>query len=136
MHLEDEVDRLEDERDERYSLGGPIAVMAIGGGLSLGGLVFLVQGLAIRGVVSASGTSGYGAGNVGSTLMVVGGIGMATGAGFLIGGGAWLGKRIQKRRPYNQRIDELESQADYYGSWRVQPLFGRSSLGLGVTSVF
>lgn len=136
MLLREQIDSLEEERDERYSLGGPISIMAIGGGLTIGGLLFLAQGIALRSTASIGGSATSGVADTGSALMGVGALGLVTGGGFLIGGGVWLSKRLDRRRPYNEEIEGLESQIDFYGSVRVRPLVGNDRLGLGVTGVF
>jgi hypothetical protein len=87
MRLADEIDYLEDERDDRYSLGGPIALMAVGGGLTLGGLLFLAQGAALKSAATVGGSSASVGADTGSTLMGLGVMGLGFGGGFLIGGG-------------------------------------------------
>ncbi len=134
--IESEIDALEDERDRKHSLGGPIATMAVGGGLALGGIYFLLTGAFFR---SAGRAGGYGSSsteNTGSTFMTVGTVGLVGGGIMSIAGGAWLGSRIKKRRPYNQRIDDLEHQLDAYGSLHLQPLAGQGTLGLSIAGSF
>lgn len=136
MRLRDEIDYLEDERDDRYSLGGPIAIMSVGGGLTIGGLVLLAQGAVLKSTASVGGSVTSGVANTGSTLMALGATGLAVGGGFVIGGGVWLGKRIEKRGPYNEQIDALEEQIDYYGAVELAPMVENGSLGLALSGVF
>lgn len=136
MRLDEEIDYLEDERDERYSLGGPIALLAVGGGMTLGGLLFLAQGVALKSAASAGGTSTSGGADAGAALMGVGVMGLAFGGGFLAGGGIWLSKRVEKRLPYNKQIDALEEQIDYYSAVELKPMVQNGSLGLAVSGAF
>lgn len=136
MRLADEIDYLEDERDDRYSLGGPIALMAVGGGLTLGGLLFLAQGAALKSAATVGGSSASVGADAGSTLMGLGVMGLGFGGGFLIGGGVWLSKRIEKRRPYNDQIEALDKQIDYYSALELKPMVENDSIGLALAGVF
>lgn len=129
--IEDQIDELEDKRDEKYSLGGPIAATAVGGGLTVTGLFITLYGAVFSAAGSAS--SAYGGSSslerTGHTL-IVGGLSVATvGAGFVIGGLVWLNGRLAKRKPYNDQIDELENYLDR-AAYEVRPLIGEGTYGL------
>jgi len=129
--IEQQIDDLEDKRDEKYSLGGPIATTAVGGGLTVTGLFITLYGAVFSAAGSAS--SAYGGSSslerTGHTL-IVGGLSLATvGAGFVIGGLVWLNGRLEKRKPYNDQIDELENYLDL-AAHEVRPLIGDGTYGL------
>lgn len=121
-----QIDDIADQRDDKYSLGGPIALIAVGGGVVIGGLVFAAYGALFRSI-DYTGTL-----DEASRVMIIGGLGAAVlGTGALTGGLVWLPNQIKKRRPYNERIDELENQLEY-GFLTVSPLLLRGGAGLSV----
>jgi hypothetical protein len=128
--IQDQIDDLVRQRDAQYSLGGPIAVVAVGGGFVVGGLLVAAYGAIFRSI------DYYGTLDEASRVMIVGGLGAAVlGAGALTAGLVWLPNQIKKRRPYNERIDELENQLEH-GSLTLNPLVLRGGLGLSVAGAF
>jgi len=130
MMLKESIDDIADERDAKYSLGGPIALLAVGGGFTIGGLVVAAYGAVFLSLDVYGTLDGPG------KVMIIGGLSAAAlGAGGVVGGLVWLNKRIEKRRPYNERIEDLENQLEY-GAIYVQPLVLRNGAGLGLGGTF
>jgi len=89
-----------------YSLGGSIALIAVGGALTgIAGLTFMAYGL----VSSVSDDDGVQRGLIISGVLTLVGIAM------LVGGIVMLVGRSAERRPYGRRIKEIRQELANYG---------------------
>ncbi len=97
---------LENKLDET-SLGGPIATLAVGGGLAIGGAVFTLYGAVFEAVCTDDSYWGYDSGTNcgGKALLIIGGTGLVVGATLATVGGVWLGSSIKKRRKLKRELD-------------------------------
>jgi len=90
----------------QYSLGGSIALIAVGGALTgIAGLTFMAYGL----VSSVSDDDGVQRGLIISGVLTLVGIAM------LVGGIVMLVGRSAERRPYGRRIKEIRQELANYG---------------------
>jgi hypothetical protein len=106
FELDQRIDQLRDERAQ-YGLGGPITMLAIGGGVLLvsGSLALMLATLQSRCDPT------YDSCGSGSSPVVFGLI-AAGGAGLGVAGGVMLGNRIGKRRELGTEIKRLERERD------------------------
>jgi hypothetical protein len=126
-------------------LGGPITVLAIGGGTLVVGANLVLFGLTRnrldRELEAIDGMSSSGS-KPGNVMLVLGSVGLVAGAGMAIGGGLWLKSRLGKRRTLNHQIDELEHQLESStaprasASVRLTPNVGLGAYGLSLSGAF
>lgn len=126
---------LEDELD-RTSLGGPIVLLATGGGLAIGGAVFTLYGAVFEAVCTDDwdSYSGTGSNCGGKALLIVGGTGLVVGATLATIGGVWLGSRIGKRRRLKRALERTEGA--WAGEWQVGVAPVSSGQGLNLKLTF
>ncbi len=118
---------------ERPGIGGPIALLSVGGAVFLVGVPFLLAGIASNSICSVS--SSGGCPNVGSGLTVTGAVLMVAGGGMALGGGLWLGSRIGERRDYNAELKSRDAaKGEVTVQYGITPLGG--GLGLGAVGTF
>ena len=106
--LQNEYQRLEGERP---SIGGPIALTSVGGGLLLVGLGVGVEGI-LAFLYFGDSTAAYAA--VGYMLLGLSAVMMITGAVLLTVGLVKLFTRIGARRAYTQRMDDINARLESY----------------------
>jgi hypothetical protein len=104
--LDARIDEVTAERAEQ-SLGGPIALMAVGGGALLIGGYILFLGL----LIDSSCHEGYETCDS-DGLTLPGTVGVVAGGGMLLGGGLWLGDRVGKRRELGVELKRLQRQRE------------------------
>jgi len=104
-HLQAELLNVEAQYSE-FSLGGSIALIAVGGALTgIAGLTFIAYGL----LSSVSDDDGVQRGLIISGVLTLVGIAM------LVGGIVMLVGRSAERRPYGRRIKEIRQELANYG---------------------
>lgn len=90
----------------QYSLGGPIALIAVGGAVTgIAGLTFMTFGL----MSSVSDDDGVQRG------LIISGVVTAIGIVMLVGGIVMMVGRLSERRPYGRRIKEIRQELANYG---------------------
>ncbi|MCH2109010.1 MAG: LapA family protein [Polyangiaceae bacterium] len=132
-----EIDRLEDEKADNASLGGPITIMAIGGGaLAIGtGIALSYATLQSANNIVAYDDLSYQQSYTGG--IVVGAVTATIGAGMVLGGGFWLRSRIRKRKKYNRQIESLERELEYSNfEVRFTPVITQTFQGAAIHGTF
>ena len=122
---------LEEELDDA-SLGGPIVMLAIGGGVALIGGVYSLMFLLTKGACDAESLEGDTTCDTFGTIGTVMGVGAIGGALLAGGGGFFLGSRIGTRRKIKREIKKREGTV----SWGVTPMINTSGGGLGLSGSF
>lgn len=124
---------LENELDNT-SLGGPITLLAVGGGVAIVGASVALYGVGY----SLSCDLAYDVFDererrCNAAVPILIGLSMvAIGGGTAAGGGIWLGSRISKRRQINRSLERYESSGV---SWQVglAPVFAGTGLRLSAS---
>ncbi len=103
--IDAQIDALSAERAE-YSIGGPIGLMAGGGGVILASLYVLL----FNAMNASTCGDGYGQERCWDNDKVgtIGLVGVVAGGGMLLGGGLWLGERTGPRRELGEQIRALK----------------------------
>jgi hypothetical protein len=115
--LDDRIYALSAERS-KYSLGGPIGLMAAGGGIMLASAYILFLNWINSETCSDNYTydSQYEDENSDcwnhGTVGTISAVGIVGGGGMLLGGGLWLGDRVSTRREIGDEIKTLRRQRD------------------------
>ncbi len=130
------AEELENEL-EQTTLGAPITVLAVGGGIFIAGGSLMLLGLlshALCEVAVYEPEQGYphtedypGHGDTSDDLqcgrsLLLWGLGAAViGGGLAGGGGIWLGSRIRKRRMLNRALEKYEVTSVETARWELAP---------------
>lgn len=123
-------EELEEARSDT-GLGGPIALLSVGGFLFLIGAPVLLAG-----AVGSASCNAYDC-SAPETVLATGAIIAATGVGMGVGGGLWLGSRIGERRAINRELKSREATTGYLDEvivdYGLVPTPGGVGLGFGGT---
>lgn len=113
------------ERREDVGIGGPIALLSVGGALFLTSLPFFFAAIACETSSPYCGADG---------LLVVSGAINLGGAGMAIGGGVWLGSRLGERKAYDRELRRRDAEEEALVprvTYGALPVPGGLGFGLG-----
>jgi hypothetical protein len=128
------IDELDQERD-KHSLGGPITMMAIGGGSILVGAYLALFGLLMDD--SCHSEFDNDCGTDGDTLLTLGLLAGLGGGALLTGGAIWLPKKLKPRRELGAQIKLLEREREGIEMrLSIRPQLSRNSTGLRLLLTF
>ncbi len=105
--IDAQIDALSAERAE-YSIGGPIGLMAGGGGVILASLYVLLFNAMNASTCSDDPQYGEERCWDNDKVGTIGLVGVVAGGGMLLGGGLWLGERTGPRRELGEQIKALK----------------------------
>ena len=130
-YLDSELERL-DREQSKYSLGGPISLTAVGGGV----FVFSLWLLAIDNASDASCDPNFGCeqDNGTETLAYTGAV---VGIGLGTIGLVWLFRRLPPRRQLGKQIDDVQRERDRLeDQLYMYPQLGMRGAGLALGGTF
>lgn len=113
-------------------LGGPISMLAVGGGGVLLGGSFVISGLIYKNWSSYC--YDLDCDDLGRTYMIAGGVLGGVGAAFAIGGGIWLGNRLGERRAIKKELATRTNSSQLEVRYGLVPL--STGLGVGASGTF